>query len=63
MLLLFIKLLSLAGCKLFWADGTEILLNPPVVFVELEPISDDESPGLLSAFSIDDVPSVDLGMA
>ena len=56
-------MLSLAGCKLFWADGSEILLYSPFVFVQLEPISDDESPGLLSALSIEDVRSVDLGMA
>jgi len=48
------------GCKLFWADGTEVLLDKPYVFVDLEPISDDESPGLLSAFSCQDVPSIDL---
>jgi hypothetical protein len=65
LLLLFIKLLSLAGCEFFKPDSEEVNLNARgrTIFVGVGDISDNEPPGLLSTFTIVGVPSVVLGMA
>ena len=62
-LLLFIKVLSFAGCKLFGPDGNEMDLADPLKGDAH--ISDDESPGLLYNCTTEGVISVDIdgGMA
>lgn len=61
-LLLFIKVLSFAGCKLFGPDGKEVDLESDPIVGDGH-ISDNESPGLLYNYTTEDVISVDGGMA
>jgi hypothetical protein len=64
LLLLFVKLLSLAGCELRKPDGTEVNLDTPgPIFVGVGSIADNQPAGLLSTFTTVDVISVDPGMA
>lgn len=66
LLLLFIKLLSLAGCTLSKPDGSgNIDLDVPgtTIFVAAGEISDDEPPGFLTSYSTEGISSVFQGMA
>ena len=65
LILLFMKVLSLAGCKLLYPDGEEVdlsVLAGDTAFVGEETISDDRTPGPLYTFSAEGINRIDLGM-
>lgn len=63
LLLPFIRVLSLAGCKLIRPDGNEVELDGTQKFEGDKTIADNESPRLLYNYTTEGITNIVKGMA